>query len=337
MRLRTLTTLALTAGALSPAAAQAASSPTVATGAPTSVARTSATLHGTVDPNGRSTRYVFQYGTSTRYGAQTPLSSAGSGTTPVAVSAAISKLTSGTVYHFRIVATSSSGASASADRTFKTTGSPPPPPPPPPGAATGPAFDLNRHGASVAGFVDPKGHATSYSFQFGLTPFYGFQTFATTLPAGTSGRLVTAALTGLASRMTYHFRLVATSRGGTTAGNDGVLRTGPFRAPFLSSHTSPRRATRAPVDFTTSGRLVLPAGVAPARACRGVVAVTFLSRGRTVAVRHPRLDGQCGYRIAVRFRRPARYGLLRVHARFGGNYDIFPRGAPGQSVRIAVR
>lgn len=67
---------------------------------------------------------------------------------------------------------------------------------------------------------------TSYSFQFGLTPFYGFQTFATTLPAGASVRLVTAALTGLASRTTYHFRLVATSRGGTTAGNDGVLRTG---------------------------------------------------------------------------------------------------------------
>jgi len=338
MRLRKLTTLALAAGALSPAAAHAASSPAAATSSPTKVGHTSATLRGTVNPNGRSTRYVFQYGTSTRYGAQTRLSSAGAGTTPVAVSAAISALTSGTVYHFRLVATSSSGTTATADRTFTTAGSPPPPPPPPPGVATGPALDLNRHGATVTGLVDPKGQATSYSFQFGLSPFYGFETFPSTLAAGAKGSVVTAALTGLASRTTYHFRLVASSRGGTSVGTDRSLRTGPFRAPALSAHTSPRRASRRPVDFTTTGRLVLPAGVAPARVCRGIVAVRFLSRGRTVAVRHARLDAQCGYRTAVRFRHPAaRFGLLRVRARFAGNYDIYARGARSELVRIAVR
>lgn len=49
MRLRKLTTLALAAGALSPAAAHAASSPAAATSSPTKVGHTSATLRGTVN------------------------------------------------------------------------------------------------------------------------------------------------------------------------------------------------------------------------------------------------------------------------------------------------
>ncbi|MBC8176585.1 MAG: S8 family serine peptidase [Deltaproteobacteria bacterium] len=81
--------------------------PTVTTGSAPSVTSSSATLNGTVNPNGASTTYYFQYGTSTSYGSSTTSTSAGSGTSDVSVDATISGLSSSTTYHFRLVATNS--------------------------------------------------------------------------------------------------------------------------------------------------------------------------------------------------------------------------------------
>ena len=76
---------------------------------PSSVGSTSATLNGKVDPNGRSTTYFFEYGTTTAYGTKTSSSSAGSGTSATSVSKAVNGLKPGTTYHFRLVATSDAG------------------------------------------------------------------------------------------------------------------------------------------------------------------------------------------------------------------------------------
>jgi hypothetical protein len=80
----------------------------------------SATLNGTVDPNGDATTYSFQYGTTTAYGSTTPSLSAGSGNSGQAVSASVSRLTPGTTYHYRVVATNAEGTTVGADQTFKT-------------------------------------------------------------------------------------------------------------------------------------------------------------------------------------------------------------------------
>ena len=45
--------------------------PAAATGSATNVTTSSATLNGTVDPNGRATVWYFEYGTSTSYGSKT--------------------------------------------------------------------------------------------------------------------------------------------------------------------------------------------------------------------------------------------------------------------------
>ena len=92
----------------------------VTTGAATDVTQTSAILNGTVNPNGESTNYYFEYGTDTSYGSTTESTSAGSGTTNVSVSVEITGLTSGTTYHFRLVATNSSGTTYGIDVTFVT-------------------------------------------------------------------------------------------------------------------------------------------------------------------------------------------------------------------------
>src|SRR2546423_15391355 len=63
----------LCAGALVVAPAAAAGlAPVVSTGGVPAVTATSATLTGTVNPEGEATTYYFQYGTSTAYGSTTP-------------------------------------------------------------------------------------------------------------------------------------------------------------------------------------------------------------------------------------------------------------------------
>jgi len=97
--------------------------PKVSTGSATSVTSTSATLNGTVNPNGASTTYYFQYGTTTSYGSNTSSTSAGSGSSGVSASASVSGLSSNTTYHYRLVASNSAGTSYGGDRTFTTIGS----------------------------------------------------------------------------------------------------------------------------------------------------------------------------------------------------------------------
>ena len=94
--------------------------PTVTTGSATSVSSDSATLNGTVDPNGVSATYYFEYGATTSYGTSTTSTSAGSGTSAVSVNAPISGLTANTTYHNRLVATNSVGTSYGEDKTFST-------------------------------------------------------------------------------------------------------------------------------------------------------------------------------------------------------------------------
>jgi hypothetical protein len=88
-----------------------ASPPVVVTSPATGVGPTTATLGGTVDPNGEPTSWFVEYGTSTSYGSKSATADAGSGTAAKAVSVAVTGLTAGKTYHFRLVGTSSAGPS----------------------------------------------------------------------------------------------------------------------------------------------------------------------------------------------------------------------------------
>jgi hypothetical protein len=127
--------------------------PTVTTTAgATGIAQTAATVAGTVNPNGSAVNNCrIEYGTSVSYGAQVPCSPThpGTGTSAVAVTAALSGLTANTTYHFRIVAVNVGGTTNGADNTFITSPMPPPtcetdaslcPKPPTPTCATDPSL-----------------------------------------------------------------------------------------------------------------------------------------------------------------------------------------------------
>jgi alpha-tubulin suppressor-like RCC1 family protein len=97
-------------------------SPAVTTGGASAVGARSASVAGSVDPEGTSVlSCVFEYGASSSYGQSVPCSQTlGAGKTPVATSAQISGLSAGTLYHYRLLATSSAGTSYGSDETFTT-------------------------------------------------------------------------------------------------------------------------------------------------------------------------------------------------------------------------
>src|SRR6266545_4680721 len=77
--------------------------PVVRTGSATGVTSNTATLTGSVDPNGHAATWYFQYGLTASYGLQTPTRSASSGGAR-SVSEALGSLTPAKTYHFRLVA-----------------------------------------------------------------------------------------------------------------------------------------------------------------------------------------------------------------------------------------
>lgn len=103
------------------APAQAAGRPAVSTGAARSISYGSATLNGSLNPNGSNTSYYFQYGLTRAYGGQTTIAGAGAGVHALKVSLPVAGLQPLSVYHYRLVAVNGSGATIGSDATFLTT------------------------------------------------------------------------------------------------------------------------------------------------------------------------------------------------------------------------
>ncbi len=112
--------LLLTIAPVSALAGHRSRVPNVSTGSAGAVSSASANLKGSVNPNGSSTSYYFQYGTTTAYGSSTPAGSLSSGTSSVSVKTAASSLSASTTYHFRLVASNAFGTSYGGDSSFKT-------------------------------------------------------------------------------------------------------------------------------------------------------------------------------------------------------------------------
>jgi hypothetical protein len=106
-----------------------------------------------------------------------------------------------------------------------------------------------------------------------------------------------------------------------------------FGAP-VSLRLRPARDVTAPFSFRATGRLALPATVAPALGCaRAFVAVQVKAGGTTISNRRVRLKPDCTYSSRVSFASRSRFKTrraLRVYAVFAGN-DVLA------SVRSSVR
>ncbi len=87
----------------------------------TDVGSSSAVLHATVQPGGNSTSVFFEYGPTASYGNTTAVQSAGDGSTPVTVQAAVENLAPDSPIHFKAVTTSNGHTTGTgADTSFNT-------------------------------------------------------------------------------------------------------------------------------------------------------------------------------------------------------------------------
>ena len=125
--------------------------PVVTTMAATSVGATGATLNGSVIPNGLATDAWFEWGTDSTLASYstTEVQAVGSGTTSQAVHQALTGLTTGTLYYYRVAASNVSGTSKGIVLSFL------------PGAAptvtTLTVTGVGTTGATLNGSVNPNG------------------------------------------------------------------------------------------------------------------------------------------------------------------------------------
>ncbi len=189
------------------AVAVTASGPGVLAEPASAITRSTATLNAVIDPGGSAvTECTFEYGPTSAYGASAPCSPApGSSPGPVQVSADIAGLETNTDYHFRVVARSAGGTSASADTGFATL-------PDPPTIEGEGASAVGLTGATLQGVVKPEGDRVTHCFfeYATTTPLPEAATRAKCPKAGLSGDASvpeTALLRKLPSGTDYHFRL----------------------------------------------------------------------------------------------------------------------------------
>ncbi len=182
----------------------------------------SATLTGSLAPNGFDAHYYFEWGLSAKYEHQSPQppgTDAGEGAGAVAAKADLSALTPNTTYHYRIVASNSLGQSFGADKAFITSG--------PPRITNEPTTAIGHEEATINAKVNPGELETKYHFEYGETPAYGTEVplGGASIAPGTTAVAVSAPLSGLKLGVTYHFRVVASNSAGTTTGPDQKFTT----------------------------------------------------------------------------------------------------------------
>jgi len=277
-------------------AALAASSPTVTPRPATGITASGAVLNGTVDPNGATTVYHFDYGPTPALGAVTASVAIGHGTAAVAVKAGLSDLTSGTVYYYELLATSAVGTTVSRVESFRSGGNPPPIP------TTGGALSISPTGMTLTGLVATDGQPTTYYFQYGLAPTYGLQTAPVTIAAADAPVTVEAGLGGLTPGTVFHYRLVAThgSTPDTGFGADGMVETYPSPAPVGTIHarTLPRTIRARPFVFSTSGLIVNPTPLvaSDATACNtALVPIEFFVGHTVIATNEATVGSDCRF------------------------------------------
>lgn len=214
--------------------------PEAQTGQASQVSQTGATLQGEVNPHGVTPEACsFEYGPGYGYTASAPCShSPGSGTSAVAVSAAIVGLAPGSAYHYRLALRYPGGTSQGAQVAFATlpaaaSGEPGPPALHAPVAVTAPPSDVTAGSAQLNGTVEAGGEPlSSCGFEFNGPGDY---VPCSSLPsAGAGAAAVSADVAGLAPLASLEYRLVATDAAGTGSGAIQTFMT-LAAEPFLSS------------------------------------------------------------------------------------------------------
>ena len=141
--------------------------PVASTGSVDFTTSASTIVMGSVNPDGATTTYYFEYGTSADYGETTSMRKAATGATQIAVTVKLSGLSAGQVYYYRLVTKNLVGTSYGQQATFQTTA--------PPAVITGSDATVTASSETLSGTVDPVS-ATTYYFEWGHDASYDKRT-----------------------------------------------------------------------------------------------------------------------------------------------------------------
>lgn len=262
--------------------------PLVSTGEAQSITQTTATLSGTVNPEGAETTYYFQYVSEVRYqaalaeGASNPYAAGETtarltltepgggpytGTEPQAVGPIpAAGLHPGITYHYRIVAYNKFEGkietSYGQDATFTTL------PGTPPIVGTGGASGVSQGSATLSGTVGTNGLQTSYGFEIGTeSGDYGPATGLGSI-GGAATEAVSVTLVKLRPGTTYYYRVSASNADGTSYGEPRSFATPGFPAliavpaalpliatPNIAFPTEEKPKTATPKPLTNAQKL----------------------------------------------------------------------------------
>lgn len=195
--------------------------PSVTTTAASLVLTNQATLNGSVNAHGNLTTLFFEYGPDTNYDrVASAVPSPVSGSTDTAISASLTGLTNGTLYHYRLVGVYANGTIYGDDMTFTTTTSP--------AVQTDAATAIGITTATLNCTANANNlNPVSIIFEYGTTTAYGNSVNATpsTLNGGTNNTAAAAALSSLTPNTTYHFRAVVQFGATVVYGSDRTFTT----------------------------------------------------------------------------------------------------------------
>lgn len=262
-----------------------AEAPTVSTGEATDIHKTSAVLHGQIDPESSSlpASYRFEYevaGGSVQL--ESPETVVGVGTANVEVSAEITGLAPNTEYRYRLLgfgehANGTNGQVEGEEASFVTAG--------PPAVGEERAVEVGSGEATLEASVTPNGADTDYYLEYGTSSSYGsgpIPAAGVAVGAGRTGIAMRQVINGLSAETLYHFRVVAQSAEGVTDGPDETFQT------FASSGGLPdgrayelvsRLATGEEVDAYSPAKIFQEANaghVSPVEAATGGEAMAYM-------------------------------------------------------------
>ncbi len=222
--------------------------PTDATTSASDETQTEAMLNGSINPEGNTVEYHFDYGNgSVTEHSSSPTSLGAADFTSHAVSLPVSDLLPGTEYHFELVVSYGASKTVSAGpQTFTTSAATEPT------ASTLAASASKETEATLNGKVDPEGGAEAeYFFEWGAGSggSYEHTTKAVSLPSDGAEHQASTTVTGLRPGSEYHFRLAAKNKLGSVQGKDLTFMaasTPPVKEPTKEPPTKEPSSTPTP-------------------------------------------------------------------------------------------
>ncbi len=180
----------------------------------TDVSTSGATFNASLDPDGKETEYWFEYGLTSDYGLETATKRTASSVGTTTVGIPVASLPSGRTFHYRVVADNFDGTTTGPDQVVRIAS--------PPDIASVRVSDMSDSTAVLHADINPVGYDTHYFFEYGPGTEYGqlIPAAPDDLGEGTAPIAITQTATNLQPGLTYHFRVVAKNKWGTTESAD---------------------------------------------------------------------------------------------------------------------